>query len=73
MEVASSFDRLRPLPFAEIIPLPLYGIKSGDYKYTVNGEYQGVFNVSSDNVVEMPQSDEDDIFDPREGWDEDLR
>ena len=37
------------------------------------GEYQGVFNVSSDNVVEMPQSDEDDIFDPREGWDEDLR
>jgi hypothetical protein len=43
------------MDFFQIIPLPLYGIKSGDYKYTVNGEYQGVFNVSSDNVVEIPQ------------------
>ncbi|SCN47877.1 conserved hypothetical protein [methanotrophic endosymbiont of Bathymodiolus azoricus (Menez Gwen)] len=67
------YKRIGLIEFTEIIPLPLYGIKSGDYKYTVNGEYQGVFNVSSDNVVEMPQSDEDDIFDPREGWDEDLR
>ena len=49
----SSCQKMKPLPFAEIIPLPLYGIKSGDYKYTVNGEYQGVFNVSSDNVLEI--------------------
>ena len=53
----SACQKMRPLRFTEIIPLPLYGIKSGDYKYTVNGEYQGVFNVSSDNVVEIPPSD----------------
>jgi hypothetical protein len=36
--------------FFQAIPLPLYGLKSGEYKYTLNGEYQGVFNLPSDNV-----------------------
>jgi hypothetical protein len=31
--------------FFQAIPLPLYGLKSGEYKYTLNGEYQGVFNL----------------------------
>jgi hypothetical protein len=35
--------------FTKIIPLPLYGLKRGEYKYTVNGGFSGVFSLSSDN------------------------
>lgn len=35
--------------FSEVISLPLYGLKSGEYKYTVNDKFSGVFNLSSDN------------------------
>jgi len=35
----------------DIIPLPLYKLKSGEYKYTVNGGFEGVFSLSSDNYL----------------------
>jgi hypothetical protein len=35
----------------EVIPLPLYKLKSGEYKYTVNGGFEGVFSLSSDNYL----------------------
>jgi hypothetical protein len=38
--------------FKEIIPLPLYNLKSGEYKYTVNGGFEGVFRLSRDNSLE---------------------
>ena len=35
--------------FSKTISLPLYGLKSGEYKYIVNDEFSGVFKLSSDN------------------------
>ena len=35
--------------FSKTISLPLYGLKSGKYKYIVNDKFSGVFKLSSDN------------------------
>ena len=35
--------------FSTTISLPLYGLKAGKYKYIVNDEFSGVFELSSDN------------------------
>ena len=35
--------------FSKTISLPLYGLKAGKYKYIVNDEFSGVFELSSDN------------------------
>ena len=58
--------------FSKTISLPLYGLKDGEYKYIVNDEFSGVFNVSNDNVpsdkllVSFP--DDDAIFDEMDDW-----
>lgn len=39
------------VPFTRIIPLPVYGLQKGAYRYTVNGDFTGVFDLSSDNEL----------------------
>ncbi len=36
-------------PFTHIIPLPVYGLDKGEYKYSVNGRYTGTFNLAENN------------------------
>ena len=48
--------------FSKTISLPLYGLKDGEYEYIVNDEFSGVFNISSDSVVETPQPDDNDVL-----------
>jgi hypothetical protein len=49
--------------FSKTISLPLYGLKDGEYEYIVNDEFSGIFNVSSDKLVEVPNEDDDVILD----------
>jgi hypothetical protein len=37
-------------PFVRSIPLPVYGLDAGTYTYSVNGEHQGEFTLSENNV-----------------------
>ena len=37
--------------FSKTISLPLYELKDGEYKYIVNDEFSGVFNVSSEPLA----------------------
>ncbi|MCK5524476.1 MAG: hypothetical protein KAI83_15205 [Thiomargarita sp.] len=37
------------VPFTHIISLPIYSLKEGEYKYSVNGRYTGTFNLAEDN------------------------
>ena len=39
--------------FSKTISLPLFGLKSGEYKYIVNDKFSGVFNVSSDKQIPL--------------------
>ncbi len=39
---------LSPL-FTYIIPLPVYTLEKGEYKYSVNGRYTGTFNLAKNN------------------------
>ena len=54
--------------FSTTISLPLYGLKAGKYKYIVNDEFSGVFNLSNNNVLserqplEFLDDDDDAIF-----------
>ncbi|TXK94467.1 hypothetical protein BMR07_15230 [Methylococcaceae bacterium CS1] len=41
--------------FTRIIPLPVYSLKEGNYSYTVNGNFTGTFNLSSDNELEVAE------------------
>ena len=58
--------------FSKTISLPLYGLKDGEYKYIVNDEFSGVFNVSNDNLSSDKQlvsfPDDDAIFDEMDDW-----
>ncbi len=36
-------------PFTHIIPLPVYGLDKGEYKYSVNGRYTDTFNLAENN------------------------
>ena len=54
--------------FSKTISLPIYGLKDGEYKYIVNDEFSGVFNLSNNNVLserqplEFLDDDDDAIF-----------
>ncbi len=37
------------VPFTHIIPLPVYALDKGEYKYRVNGRYTGTFNLAKNN------------------------
>ena len=37
------------VPFTHIIPLPVYALDKGEYKYSVNGRYTGTFSLAEDN------------------------
>ncbi len=39
------------VPFTEVIPLPVYALKKGAYRYTVNGDFTGFFDLVSDNEL----------------------
>ena len=39
------------VPFSTIYPLPIYGLKAGEYNYSVNGTFVGGFNLDSDNIL----------------------
>lgn len=36
-------------PFTKVIPLPVYGLSSGTYHYTINGNFAGSFTLAKDN------------------------
>jgi len=36
-------------PFSKVIPLPVYSLKEGRYRYTVNSDFSGVFDLANDN------------------------
>ena len=64
--------------FTKIIPLPIYGLKDGEYKYIVNDEFSGVFNLSNNNVLserqplEFPDDDDaifNEMYDEVYDWD----
>lgn len=38
-------------PFSKVIPLPVYALKEGAYRYTVNGDFTGIFDLTSDNEL----------------------
>lgn len=37
------------MPFTKVIPLPVYGLSSGTYHYTINGNFAGSFTLAKDN------------------------
>ncbi|EDN68837.1 conserved hypothetical protein [Beggiatoa sp. PS] len=37
--------------FTQIIPLPVYSLKKGEYEYSINGRYTGSFNLAEDNKL----------------------
>lgn len=37
-------------PFEKIVPLQVYGLPAGTYEYTVNGQHDGTFSLTIDNV-----------------------
>ncbi len=37
------------MPFTKIIPLPVYGLSSGSYHYTINDNFVGSFTLERDN------------------------
>jgi hypothetical protein len=39
------------VPFTRVIPLPVYSLKEGEYQYTVNSDFTGIFNLGSDNEL----------------------
>lgn len=39
------------VPFEKIVPLPVYGLPTGAYEYSVNGELTGTFSLSKDNQL----------------------
>jgi len=38
-------------PFTQIIPLPVYSLKKGEYEYSVNGRYTGTFKLAENNKL----------------------
>jgi len=39
------------VPYEKIIPLQVYDLPAGTYKYSVNGEHTGTFSLTSDNKL----------------------
>lgn len=37
--------------FEEIVPLQVYGLPAGTYEYTVNGQHDGTFSLTIDNIL----------------------
>lgn len=37
-------------PFEKIVPLQVYGLPAGTYEYTVNGQHDGTFSLTTDNI-----------------------